>query len=444
MSSKYSPFLLTVLAAAIPVLGQSTLIEGKVVDPYGAPVAGVAVTLYAKQPQSDGSWLLRSAGMSAPTSSDGSFSIRHYQQGRFYLLANIPDEQKRAIERAVLTRQKLDEQLVPTFFPDTTEFSNATAIVLKSAPVRDVTIRLQRRPLYSIRGKLVLSKSIPKGALVRGLTIVSEDSGLDLPSYSVVMGAEGDFEIKPVPPGRYWIELKPTTLEGGRSVTVSDQDVENVELRVARGAVIDGTLRYSGDAPGDGNRSPRVRISSTVPVEHSLASTPSPNIGSFQILAIDTGRYRVTVEGLLPPYYVQSVHLDGKDLAEGEFVADVEEVHTMEVLIGSDAATVTARVADGTLRQPQFVIWNTRGSLEFSRLRPYFSNEGFEIPGVPPGNYFIAAWERVPDPMLVTRELLAQFEGHAARISLLPKARMNLVVPIIPSDVLETAMEMLP
>lgn len=204
---------------------------------------------------------------------------------------------------------------------------------------------------------------VPQGVLVSGRVMTDDKRPLISASLAIARdGApataaadvasflpDGRFTFHNVLPGRYTIrargdtERRGVTLFATCRVMVDDRDVADVKMMLSRGAVLTGSL---GHRISRGTRPPsysRLRVRAPLNDGSNFGDALTGTIdrsGRFAIRGLIAGAHVIGVEGLPPPWMVEKVEFDGKDITHAPLqVGGPVELRGVRITIADVAPT---------------------------------------------------------------------------------------------------------
>jgi hypothetical protein len=227
------------------------------------------------------------------------------------------------------------------------------------------------------------------------------------------------------------------TLEGG-AASIPIAALRAVRVTLTREPDVIGTPQLSTTS-----------ISGALPAQAGGNAAPAGDPGVFRFAAVSPGSYRVYAPPLftafqwglpsVPPdlqnVYVKSVRFGPSEvLADGLELSAVPE-YPLEVTLAG-GGKLTGTVVDD--RQGPIVnsvvalvpeIGRRRRPDLYRTARTDVSGR-FQIPGIPPGDYKVFAWEDVADGAWQSAEFMQSYEqyGRAVHIAVDTEARENVVV----------------
>lgn len=387
-------------------------IPGRVLDPDGQPV--VDADVFAIQylfPARRVSPVVRARA----TSDDrGEFRLYGLYPGTYYLFASPLEEgavsryssfgpqgvnRSRGGGPPNPVRGPAPPPLEPGFYPSADTPAQAGAIeVPPGGDASLAEIHLERRPLYSIRGKgagtdlgLVLAEKRPPDPFSR------------VPPARVA--DDRTFVVAGLTPGSYVLTevLRPDDGPAHYArafVDVVNHDVDGLQLSFAPALQVSGVVKAAGETVVKLEGLP-VQLK---PVEESLfAMAPALVIGSrFTLPGVVPDAYHVVVRSGKAPVCVTSVKLGDSELADG--VLDLRNLDNAQltITVSGDMGSVEGRVAgdDGEPIAAAYVTLipdQSRWDWESRYQETDADSEGaFVFDKVPPGRYRLFAWKDAP------------------------------------------------
>jgi hypothetical protein len=270
------------------------MLRGQVLDPERHPAEYVPVRMML-----DGGVAMAST----MTDSAGRYVLAQVQPGHYAVKAfptGSPSEADGATE------------LAPTFFPNVTEWANATHIALRPGDdLGGFDIVLQRVPVFRVAGKVVDDRGNPAAAV----TVEAENAAA-----TAVTHSDGTFQLPRVRPGNGWLKAKlvrdGVELRGFAEVLVAGRDVNDFTLRLAAPMELRGTMEL------DGKPAPEPGHAAVDPLDARGTYRNAEWKGAaFHIAGVYPGRYRLQVT-VPTRMFANDVHLDSVRLGERDITAD--------------------------------------------------------------------------------------------------------------------------
>ncbi|HEY2844852.1 MAG TPA: carboxypeptidase-like regulatory domain-containing protein [Bryobacteraceae bacterium] len=390
-------------------------LSGRVVDPDGNPVSQGEVRLVNRN--------------TVPIAADGTFTFKELEPGSYTITA-IP-KPTRAAEGArvpVLTR------------------SSEPVVVRGDVDVSGYEIRLETAEVYRVSGVVLDESGDPKprvlvqllpriqagtraigGGIAGGdfMTFVGPGPSLGPQEAQVISAEDGSFEFPTVRSGEWQlatglagqIQTSPSTFintfhNGATAVIVGNHSVENLQIRQVLTFKMSATIDWNGSAP---SRVAKISLASTdgrsAAVIRSLAIDPN---GTLDFPAVTPGQYLILPQAG-PGFYPVSVLLGGQEVL-GKPV-DLFPGSTLRVTYKAAPGSVQGTVANGD-GTTVFLVPDKVQTIGFGRMVTPKADGAFDMSGVPPGDYFVAAlmWPQGLIPR-VDEKWIARLAEIGTRIS---------------------------
>jgi hypothetical protein len=369
-----------------------------------------------------------------------------------------------------------------SYFPGTREASSATPVEVQSgSEIRGIDFALVPDRKVRIRGRVVESATGRPPQLAqftlsrRGSLSSSYDpfDGLDALLHGHnYNAATGEFEIKDVSVGSYWLQVatQNPSPQGRSAVTqngidasdilsflnaaqvpieVSAADIENVTIVAMPGFTISGRARMEGTQPSISDQDQNVFgkigifLNSTTggPASMSMLGGASSHLaidGTFVLPRIVPGDYKLTVTGLGPTMYVKEAHLEQADILGGATITDHVN-GLLEVTISSYGGEVDGTILDAASRPtanvPVVLIPdNHRDRHELYRTGTTDSNGQVVLRGLMPGDYRLFAWEDIEPFSYFDEDVLKKYESQGKAVRVKESSREHVEMKIIPGQ----------
>ena len=330
-----------------------------------------------------------------------------------------------------------EEQLAyaPTYYPGVAAMAEAKPIAVGlSQEVLDINFGMQLVRAARISGHVTNPDGTETtsgnvnlttdGATARGQIGGNFGSRIDW---------DGSFSIPNVPPGRYILRARGMDTEvpqfAAQPVTVDGQDVDDVTIILAPGALFAGTVSFlPGSTPAPDITAVRI----TAPATDQDSFGPQPNArvdkeGHFTLDGVAAGNHLIRPNGNMRGWVLKSVTIDGRDITDtpiavrsGQTVSDVAIVFTDKVaeingtITDSQGTplpdfTVIAFSTDPSVWRPQ--------SRQIMTARPDQTGK-FRIRGLPPGDYYVATVDPAEQGEWFEPAYLDEHRIGAARLTL--------------------------
>lgn len=409
----------------LPVAG---IIAGRILDVDGSPFEGARVE--ARRPRYElGVQMLAVLG-SDITDDRGEFRIGGLVAGLYYVSAVDPQFEDAGDPLG-------PQEYSPTFHPGVVFPDDAARIRVEAGQVSSgVEFQLSLVRPARVRGRIAANDGRPllSGAVM--MTVEHGDHLAALPVRDVTIMADGAFEFRNVPPGRYIIQARGETdrqgvpLFGRFSLDVSGRNVSNVAITLTPGARVSGRVDFEGATPPPAEARTAVRVHAVAADAVSFGdaySEPLAEDGDFVLRGVMPGDHVLRLEGLPSGWALRSVSFMGRDITDTPLRFDGGRVVRNLRLVASDVSTtVSGRVTDDTGRpRPDALIvafptdtnlWVSY-SRHVQRARPDLDGH-YRFRGLPAGNYLIIATDEVDEADVLTPDLLERLSGRAVRMTL--------------------------
>ncbi len=417
----------TVTGIAIKMTPEA-LISGRVFDEDGDPFPNAAVLLCR--------WRVtagqRKQQCSAYANSgpDGSFVIGSLMAGRYYLAAQDSRRFSSVSQRELPGRKGPEESFVTTYYPGVAELSAAPGLDLTTGgQVRGMDFRLRKARVFRIAGKALLPPEISTRTRV---TLIPKDPGGSITERtSLERPLGGAFEFNRLLPGSYVVSAFPSlspaqpSLVGRQVVTIGSGNVEDIVLQLAPAPEITVKLRTEES----GTEPPRVRMTLSSMEETTVPPTQQHPDGTTSVFA-PPSIYRITTEAIPAGTYVKSIHFGDQDVTRKPLDLTSAAGGILDVVFSPRAADVSGAAAPGLT----VTLWD---GPDFVRTVKAGADGRYRFSSLPPGEYRLAAWEKIDPGFSDLPEFLAKFEERATSIKLSENEHQNTDPVVVKSDDIE-------
>jgi hypothetical protein len=443
---------------------RGSVISGRVVDEFGEPVADAMITAM-RQTWQGGRRRFIPAGRTAPTNDLGQFRMYGLPPGDYYVSATLRNTEMAVFELAGAqqggpTGSTPSSGYAPTYFPGTTTPAEAQKItVAVGQEASNTEFALIPVRLAKITGVVINSEGkAVEGAMVNAAPVSrAGEIGLMMMGSSARTTKEGTFTISNVAPGEYTLNVRAvqvitdmggggdrmvfTAIVGGPGgsgdsefaslpISVAGEDLTNVAIVTAKGAVATGRVTFEGGAKPAALTGVRVMASPAEIADGPVTGTSSATLkadGTFEMKGL-AGSRLFRVPNLPPGWMLKSVQLNGREITDsgtefksGETVAGIEIVATAKTteITGGVTATDGSPLKDYTVvifsDDPQH--WTMPLTRWVTGARP--DQEGrFKIRNMPAGSYYAIAVDYVEQGAWGDPELLDRLKDRAKRFTL--------------------------
>lgn len=403
------------------------IITGRVLDPDGEPLekhSVVAMRLMRTRGRTQYGQVVR-----AGTNDLGEFRVSDLPPGSYILPVTPPQY----MDGATAVEDQAGESLVTTYFPGTTQQTEARPISITSGQLLSgFEFRLQRSRVYPVSGKVLVPAGNPRSYMLQ-----LEPSGTSMP-----MGAsapprirdDGSFELNGLVPGSYLLLALtmggPTRVVARVPIEVSREAIRGVEVLVREDLSVSGRIRLDGDLEryvreyGEKPLPARARLYLDPldgPAFGSVSASPDSD-WKFKLEGLGQDRLRLSFRPYPPGTYPKAILLNGTDVTATGIDLTTSSVENVEVVLGIGTGTARGRVLDDQKKPMpgEQVILVRDPYVETDPLgyRAVAANEKGEVEArnLPPGDYIAMAFD-VKDPMQITSaDVLKEYYSGGTRI----------------------------
>jgi Carboxypeptidase regulatory-like domain len=404
------------------------VIAGRVLDEYGDPVMGVAVSALPLSPQG-----VPAFSGQAETDDHGEFRLV-VTPGKYYLKAHLWTATSGVSE--VRSDGTVESDYLVTFYPSATTTDAATPLEARAGrELNGVEIHLARTPVLSISGTVA---GIPDTALWAGLTMAWGPSASEIRSSrtqgwsaSTRAALTDTFRLSHLEPGFYRIYAR--SASGGQElqsqvmeVSLTDASVEDLRLTLAPGSDVTGKVEWTEPSPSPaaqaGQRTVRLQQLGGL----SYGSSPTVEVaadGAFAIKNVFADRYRMVIEPLPENGFIKTVRLNGTPVPDGilDFSNGADGAQ-LKITLSANGGQISGRVEADKQSTP--ALFNNvvlfpdrpdvpaRDQLRFSEL---VEDGGYSFHGLPPGKYRLLAY---PSEFGEFREVLKRYGSRAELVEI--------------------------
>jgi carboxypeptidase family protein len=422
-------------------LSPQAVITGRVLDEEGDPVRFIDVQLLKYSFHRGKRQLEQIDG--GTTNDLGEYRLFGLSPGKYYLSATA---------EGMGSEEYGDQAYAPTYFPRASNPAGATAIEVRPGSLlRGVDFVLLRTRSVRVRGRVVDStaKQATQGPiLLEGMNVQLDPreeitwSGRSFGANS--MDAQGNFEIRGVPPGAYVIHAYKHTRDkpyvAQQPIDVAGNDIENIVLELSPTAELKGQLRVEGRAPPSlGDVHVFLEPEGVSYVGGAGASVKAD--GGFTLPNVATAaHYDVNVSGLSEDYYIKSARLGDADVLDAgvEFAGSV--TGQLEIVMSGNggqvegvvlnaedqpATAATVELVPDAARRAMFRLYRQASTDQYGR---------FVIKGITPGAYKLFAWEDIADGQYEDPEFMKSCEGLGHPVGIRAGSRESAQLKMIPAE----------
>jgi hypothetical protein len=394
-------------------LPRAAVIEGRLLDQYGDPVAGARIESMRRRYTNSSKYVLTDdEGRSTSTDDHGRFRIYNLEAGPHYLSA--------VVSGVVDTDQR------PTlFYPGTFSMADAQPVVLRTGEeVSGIALQIPSVRLVTVAGNVTTSNG--RTATITSLTLSNGTTR------QALLRPDGSFLIPNVAPGEYQLAVRTDAKEALlTTVAVGTADLA-LALVTGAGAAVRGRIVFDGERPP--NLTPRdVRLSFATTSEVMGTAPRIADDWAFETTdVIGAGMLRASQSGGGPNYaaaarawMLKGVFRRGVDVTDTpiDFSSGVTD---LEVLLTARTSAATGTVTDvrGQIARDATVVvfaadrekWG--GNSRFIRTSRSDQSGRFNTLPLPPGRYLAVAVDGFNEGVQQDPALLAQLRSIATALTL--------------------------
>lgn len=425
---------------------RGSAITGRIVDEFGEPLSDVTVNAMTFTWVASGTRRLVPAGRTAMTNDLGQYRLYGLPPDDYVVSATARD----AFRATMLDENSEGSSsgYAPTFYPGTADAAAAQRLTLGIGQEASADIQLTALRAVRVSGTAVDAAGLP---IDEGYVQLRSRGDVYAPggTRNGEVKKGGTFTIQGVTPGSYMVLLDRGGRPGGERkeaaftpVTVGGEDVTDLRLMLSRGTTIRGRVLFDGGQPAS---AAAVQVMcSTRDLEFSLPSPRVPTVradGGFELEGVFApcliaAGVRSGSDPKEAEWVVKSVRQGGSDITERPIEvserSDIEIVLTNRVttLTGTVTGPTAAPVLDYTLVTftEDKSLWGTT-TARVRASRPDQAGVA-KARALPPGDYLVAAVERLEQGAEWDPETLARLASHATRVTLTEGGTQTVAVTL--------------
>jgi protocatechuate 3,4-dioxygenase beta subunit len=387
-------------------LPRGSVIEGRVTDEFGEPIAQAQVQAQRFQYGPDGQ--RRLSTMQTSTSDDrGQFRVYGLMPGDYVINAAV---RTLSVLTTAPNPNDVTEGFAPTFYPGTLNSNEAQPITLGVGEEKSVQFSLTAARMARVGGTVTTSEGRP--AAGAQIIMLGRQGAISISTIATV-APDGKFSSNGVAPGEYSLEVRLQARGGGTSsefasvpIDVGTADIDNLRVVTGRGARVTGRVVFEGTSsrsggptpprvfPQPANPGPTISLAGDAAANGTLDDT-----GNFELGGV-SGRVYFTLG--IPAWVVKSVTLSGDDITDQPVdLTGRESVSDLVITMTDKLTDISGVVTDARGQQLTDYVVVIQAADEkdpaiasrWVRItRP--NNDGrFQIRGARPGRYVAAAVE---------------------------------------------------
>jgi uncharacterized protein (DUF2141 family) len=387
-------------------------ITGTITDDVGEPVVRVEVRAYRRA--FSGGRPVVAEVMTDLTDDRGVYRLTRLEPGDYVVAAPLTQGDTGS-SIAHLPRAEGRAQKFPTvYFPAAATAAQAGLITLAQGELRRaVDIQLRPAKVFTLSGAAVSQTGPARGVDLALVAVGEDDVAGNRAVARTVTSLSGTFVLPGIPAGEYVLRalLLPKTkddtdppLWAEQQISVGEKDIAEIALNLRSGPRVAGRIAIDGSSDDTAQRLTGLTISLD-PAGLRYAGAPDPAAAidlvgrSFVLPHVLPGRYlvRATAPG---GWMLKSVTYQGRDVSQTPFTVDQSDAAGLVVTL-TDRPTMLAGLVTGVgdISESQVLVfpqdpqaWRDIGSAPLAvRTASVSDMGGFEIRGLPVGDYLIVA-----------------------------------------------------
>jgi len=420
----------------------AAVLTGRVTDEDGDPMPNVNVAVLHRNLAGHGSQLdLVGADR---TNDIGEYRLSGLPPGRYFVSATpVLDFQSIATpSKDPAAQTKLQLAYVATYYPNTTDRSQASTVEMRPGEETPIDFSLVRTQTARLQGTVA---NLAPGAHTV-VALHSSESSLVFNETDV--GKDGKFELRDVAPGSYTLMAIEDAGQQPRiarqTINVNGANLDGIRLTPQPGATIRGQIRMAGRSnfdfsqlaaylqPTDGNEE---ALNAAV---HSGDAFHVKADGTFEWKNIPAGTYSIeAISSRHDEWIIQSALLDGREVSDSEFsvgggtlsltITMSPESAALEGAVVDEKSQAVAGAVVVAVPPARFRKWQSRYERVIRDQRGHF-----RIRGVIPGEYSVFAWEALEGNAYLDPDFLKQYEARGTTVRLEKSSTKNVSLPVLP------------
>jgi hypothetical protein len=398
-------------------LQRGGVITGRIVDEFGDPVTDVQVMAMRSQFFNGERRMMPSGGRPSQTNDLGDYRIFGLPPGQYYVTATF---------RNVMFGDSDDRSgYAPTYYPGTGSTAEAQRITIAAGQ----TASGMNMTLLPVRTSRISGKALDGDGkpLVGGMVMAMERTGTMFMAVRSPgqIRPDGSFTVSGITPGNYTLRVGMPGVEENAvaNVTVTDGDVNDVQLVAAKGSAIRGRVLVERGATPPKASTLRLFGSSNEPMFGGGQATVNDDF-TFEMKA-PAGHYTIRMMGPNNDWRLHAVRLNGLDVTDSGFDVPVNgSVSDVAVEVTSKPTGATGKILDDNgqpVRDAWVVLfaqdpqrWSTPTRF-ISAGRPNLNN--VYTVQVPAGEYFAVALTDVEPGEWNDPDFLGPLRDRATRVT---------------------------
>lgn len=423
-------------------------LSGRVYNEDREPLLGVRVQALRYSYFRGQRELVLSGG--AVTNDLGEYRLYGLAPGRYYILAYPKLRHSRLGLGGTATPGSTsvsvtEEGYAPTFYPGTSSPGSAAPLELRtSADMRGIDFTLVPAHQVNLRGRVfdALSNRPVPGARLRLAPRESGMQGVLFHKQTVTDNPKGSFEFRNVTAGTYvlsanWSDKNEKAYSARQTLSVGTSDMDGVDLVIAPGVDVPGRVRVEDNV--------QVKVTNLRVLSRPRDETMAPGVtasveadGTFVLRNVLAGDYDLSLSGLPTNSYLKSARLGSDEVLDAGFSPPSGlPLGSLELTISPSGGRIKGVVQaeqgkpfDGALvalipeptRRRQDRLYRTTITDEYG---------GFNLQGIPPGDYKLFAWEDVEVSAYQDPDFLRAYEARGESLHVVGAGQYSVELKLI-------------
>ena len=337
-------------------LARGGVIAGRIFDDLGDPVAGVQVAAM-RNGFLGGTRRMLPAGAEGGndrTDDQGGFRLYGLPPGDYYVSATYRGQMIMGPE----INNTQAEGYAPTYYPGTPNLAEAQRVSPKAGQeLSGINFSLLVARLARISGRALNSRGEPASRAMVMMMPAEPAGGMFMISGNSMAGPDGSFQIPNVAPGRYILNLRPMGMASAADefaalpITVGSEDIENVIVSTAAGAVARGVVvTDTGEPPAFRPDQIQLFASTPEPMMMPTGQSGPTRVNddfSFELTSLfDRRLIRASILGS-QGWYLKEVRYEGEDVTDnGVEFAPGRAFEGLEVVFTQKTTDLSGLVTD--------------------------------------------------------------------------------------------------
>ena len=427
----------------IDMIPQAVII-GRVLDDEGEPLARVQIQVMRRRYFRGKQQLMPMGGNM--TMDTGEFRIADLAPGRYWISAMYRRMSMFGEGPARNAGDKPEEEYVTTYYPGVIDQAGARPIdVVAGQELPGVDIRLQKAPVYRIRGKVTGGTEPARNLRVM---VMPRDSMMMMGFMGNAGGMvkeDGSFEIGGVQSGAYYVSAmhnqgRPTAM-GKVAVDVGRGNVENVALVLTAPLTLNGVIRIDGNveqlekAAGKKITFSSVRVQ-LMPMEGmnfgNAGGGQAKDDGTFTLENVGHDKFRVMAMNFPQGTWLKSIRAGDQEVLEAGLDLNAGSPGPLQVTLGVGTGSVSGTVQDANQKPVSAsmvqLIPDPMKEERYDLYRVVSSDQSgqFTMQGIPPGEYKVFALDDVEPGLSTDPEFLKTHDSKTTKVTVKENSQQSV------------------